>query len=208
MLFNWFRGSLAFLMDRCIDNNLIHILQCRSGGHWGIRQHRKEPNCKYWIECSLAEIAERLNHLTLRTRWRRKQESDKERDVLRDLPRDEPNTRSISTNSYRHHVYIDNGIYGRRSTKDLIHSYPICRRVSYYDDIPFFDKKFSKTRFIILLSNLNAYFYLNRVPCYQKVRFAIHKLTCGAKKWWVEVLESRAHIVKCLILSWQAWENY
>jgi hypothetical protein len=44
-------------------------------------------------------------------------------------------------------------------------------------------------------------FYLNRVPCYQKVRFAIHKLTCGAKKWWFEVLESRAHTVKCLILS-------
>jgi hypothetical protein len=78
--------------------------------------------------------------------------------VLRDLPRGEPNTRSIPANLYKHHVYMDNGIYERRSTKDLIHSHPICRFVSYYDDIPFLDKKFSKTRFIILLSNLNAYF--------------------------------------------------
>jgi hypothetical protein len=44
-------------------------------------------------------------------------------------------------------------------------------------------------------------FYLNRVPCYQKVRFAIRKLTCGAKKWWFEVLEYKAHIDNSLILS-------
>jgi hypothetical protein len=56
---------------------------------------------------------------------RHKQDSNKERDVLRDLPRDEPNTRFIPANLYRHHVYMDNGIYKRRSTKYLIHSHPV-----------------------------------------------------------------------------------
>jgi hypothetical protein len=38
---------------------------------------------------------------------------DEKRDVLKDLSLGKPNPRSIPTNSYMHHVYIDNGVYDR-----------------------------------------------------------------------------------------------
>lgn len=42
-----------------------------------------------------------------------------ERDVFRDLSRSKPNLRSIYKKSYRYHVYMNNGVYEKRSTGDL-----------------------------------------------------------------------------------------
>jgi len=62
-----------------------------------------------------------------------------ERDVFRDLSWSEPNLRSIYKKSYRHHVYMDNGVYERRSIEDLTYNQPFLKNISIFDEIPFFD---------------------------------------------------------------------
>jgi len=73
------------------------------------------------------------------------------------------------------------------------------RSIPKLDKIPFYDGRFSKKRFFKWL----AYFYFNKVPCHQKVRLVVNKLSYGAEEWWFEYLNFSAHIGMPLILSWQ-----
>jgi hypothetical protein len=210
MLFNWFRGTLACLMDRCIDNNLIHILQCRSGGHLRHKATSQRTQLKIldWVECSLAEIAERLNHLTLCTRWKGINKTVIRKEMCLETYLGMNQTLDLFLQTYIDIMFIWTMVFTKGEALN-----------TWFIVIQFVDAFLIMMIFLSLIRSFQRRdlfydcqiwmpFYLNRVPCYQKVRFAIHKLTCGAKKWWFEVLESRAHTVKCLILSWQAWENY
>jgi hypothetical protein len=70
--------------------------------------------------------------------------------------------------SYSHHVYMDNGVYNKWSTWDIIHSLLVHRHVPKFDEIPFFDENFSKWRYINCLLELEAYFYFNKILYYIK----------------------------------------
>ena len=91
---------------------------------------------------------------------------DEKRYVLKDLSLGKPNPRSIPTNSYMHHVYIDNGVYDRWSIGDLTHNQPFNRCIFEFDEIHFYEVKFYKNRFINWLSKLETYFYFNKILCY------------------------------------------
>jgi hypothetical protein len=77
------------------------------------------------------------------------------------------------------------------------------RSIPKLDKILFYDGRFSKKRFIKWLAKLETYFYFNKVPCHQKVRLVVNKLSYGAEEWWFKYLNFSAHIGMPLILSWQ-----
>ena len=78
------------------------------------------------------------------TKGRRKQGCDEDRNVPRDLPQDKPNPKSIPTNQYRHHDYMESGVYDGKSIESLTHNQLFCRRVPNCDEIPLFDGDFLK----------------------------------------------------------------
>ena len=45
------------------------------------------------------------------------------------------------------------------------------------------------------------YFYLNKISCYRKGGFVVHKLADGAGDWWQDVLVNKARADKPIILS-------
>ena len=69
--------------------------------------------------------------------------------------------------------------------------------------IAFYDGRFSKKKIIKWLAELEAYFYFNKIPYHKKVELVIHKLSCGVRKWWFELLDFRTRISIPLISSWQ-----
>lgn len=97
---------------------------------------------------------------------RRKQRSWKKRNVIKDLLWGRPNPRFILKSSYSHHVYMDNDVYNKQSTWDIIHSLLVHRHVPKFDEIPFFNENFSKWRYINCLLELEAYFYFNKILYY------------------------------------------
>jgi len=78
------------------------------------------------------------------TKGRRKQGCYEDRNVPRDLPQDKPNLKSIPTNQYRHHDYMESGVYDGKSIEGLTHNQLFCRRVPNCDEIPLFDGDFLK----------------------------------------------------------------
>jgi len=106
---------------------------------------------------------------------------EEENNVSRDLPRGKLNLIYIPKNSYRHHVYMDNGVYDKWSTWDIIYSFFVHRCVPGFNDIPLLDENFSKWRFINWLLDLESYFYFNKISYYKKVGLVTHKLSYGAK---------------------------
>lgn len=61
-----------------------------------------------------------------------------------DLSQDKPNPKSIPTNQYRHHKYMESGVYDGKSIEDLTHNKLFCRYVPNCDEIPLFDGYFLK----------------------------------------------------------------
>jgi len=70
------------------------------------------------LEQIMTIISNSLEYLVWRIQGTNRDKKEK-RDVLRDLSRSEPNPKFIYKKSYRHHVYMNNGVYERRSTGDL-----------------------------------------------------------------------------------------
>jgi hypothetical protein len=52
-----------------------------------------------------------------------------------------------------------------------------------FNEITFYDRRFSKKGFIKWLTELKVYFYFNKVPYHQKVGHVAHKLYYGAREW-------------------------
>ena len=85
---------------------------------------------------------------------------------------------------------------------DLSQGRPNPRPIPEFDEIPFYDGRFSKKRFIKWLVELEPYFYFNKVTYYKHVGL-VHKFSCGVKEWWFEFIDFRTCIGMPLISSWQ-----
>jgi len=75
------------------------------------------------------------------------------------------------------------------------------RPIPEFDEISFYDERFSKKKFIKWLTKLKTYFYFNKVSYHEKIGLIIHKLSCGAREWWFESLNFRTGIDVLLISS-------
>lgn len=71
----------------------------------------------------------------------------------------------------------------RNLPEDLCRGKPNPRSILEFDEILFYDGRFSKKRFIKWLAKLETYFYFNKVPCHQKVRLVVNKLSYGVEEW-------------------------
>ena len=57
----------------------------------------------------------------------------------------------------------------RNLSGDLYRGRPNPRPIPEFDEIPFYDGRFLKKRFIKWLAELESYFYFNKVTCHKKV---------------------------------------
>jgi hypothetical protein len=91
----------------------------------------------------------------------------------------------------------------RNLPEDLCRGKPNPRSILEFDEILFYDGRFSKKRFIKWLVKLEAYFYFNKAYFHQKVGLIVHKLYYNARKLWFEFLHFKTRIGMPLISSWQ-----
>jgi hypothetical protein len=88
------------------------------------------------LEQIMTTISNSLEYLVWRIRGTNRDQKEK-RDVLRELSRSEPNSKFIYKKSYRHHVYMNNGVYERRSIGNLTCNQLLKKIISNFDEISF-----------------------------------------------------------------------
>jgi len=71
----------------------------------------------------------------------------------------------------------------RNLPKELCRGKPNLKPIPKFDEIPFYDENFSNKRFINWLTELEAYYYFNKISYYKKVELVAHKLSYDVREW-------------------------